>query len=110
MRPVIRPATATLVAALGLSAALALPTPAGADTTGGTAAPTPGTPTAASGSSAPTPGSTLRAATAALAGRWQRVTGTLAGAGAGSAVLLYVAWALLNDAAVHGWDNLKVFG
>ena len=88
MRPVIRPATATLVAALGLSAALALPTPAGADTTGGTAAPTPGTPTAASGSSAPTPGSTLRAATAALAGRWQRATGTLAGAGAGSAVLL----------------------
>ena len=88
MRPVIRPATATLVAALGLSAALALPTPAGADTTGGTAAPTPGTPSAASGSSAPTPGSTLRAATAALAGRWQRATGTLVGAGAGSTVLL----------------------
>ena len=26
-----------------------------------------------------------------------------------TAVLIYGAWAVLNDAAVHGWDNLKFF-
>jgi hypothetical protein len=26
-----------------------------------------------------------------------------------AAVLLYLAWGVLNDAAVHGWDELKVF-
>jgi hypothetical protein len=25
------------------------------------------------------------------------------------AILIYAAWAVLNDAAVHGWDNLKIF-
>lgn len=26
-----------------------------------------------------------------------------------AALLLYVAWGLLNDAAVHGWSDLRVF-
>jgi hypothetical protein len=96
---VIRTATATLVAALSLSAVLALP--ASADVSGGTAAPQPGaaSPAGAGGtttSSGATPsgapadlsGSKLTAAPVALMGRWQRVTGTLAGARAGTAVVL----------------------
>jgi len=95
-----RTATATIVAALCLSAASALPATAGADATGGTAAPGGGTASGSSGTASPSPGpggtavdnsgagGRLNAAAGALLGRWQKVAGTLAGAGAGTAVLL----------------------
>jgi rare lipoprotein A len=82
----VRTATATLVAALALSAALALPASA-APGSGGTAAPDG---PLGGGGSTPTAGagSTLRTAHAALLGRWQRVTGTLAGVPARTGVLI----------------------
>jgi rare lipoprotein A len=96
-----RTATATIVAALCLSAASALPASAGADATGGTAAPGSGTASGSSGTASspgPGPGGTavdtsgaagrLTASAGALLGRWQKVAGTLSGAGAGTAVLL----------------------
>lgn len=33
----------------------------------------------------------------------------LAAALFGVSLLIYLAWGLFNDAAVHGWDNLRVF-
>jgi hypothetical protein len=100
-----RTATATIVAALCLSAASALPASAGADATGGTAAPgagtasgSPGTASSSSPGPGPGPGGTavdsagangkLTASPGALLGRWQKVAGTLSGAGPGTAVLL----------------------
>jgi hypothetical protein len=90
----MRTATATLVAALSFSAALALP--ASADVSGGTVAPHPSAASPAggggtaidSGAPADPSGSKLTAAPVALMGRWQKVTGTLAGARAGTAVVL----------------------
>jgi rare lipoprotein A len=94
----IRTATATLVAALALSAGYALPASA-ATGSGGTAAPD-GQPPA--GGSAPTAGagSTLRTARGALLGRWQRVTGTLIGVPSGTRVLIQ------RSDARAGWVTL----
>ena len=81
-----RTATATLAAALCLSAGFGLPAGALGEEvpTGGTAAPEPG---AASPGTTGTEGG-LRAARAALLGRRQRVSGTVSGAAAGATVLL----------------------
>jgi rare lipoprotein A len=96
----IRTATATLVAVLALSAAAALPASA-ATGSGGTAAPD-GAPPASGGGSIPAAGtgSTLRSPRAALLGRWQRVTGTLAGVPAGTGVLIQ------RSDARTGWVTL----
>jgi hypothetical protein len=91
-----RSATATLAAALCLSAGFALPAPASADEvpTGGTAAPEPGARgDGAPGGSGPLAGSPaasggLRAARGALLGRRQRVSGAMSGVGSGATVLL----------------------
>ncbi|MDX6699148.1 MAG: rare lipoprotein [Solirubrobacteraceae bacterium] len=90
-----RTTTATLVAALGLSAAVGLPCAASAASGdpayGGTAAPdrgsaaTPTTGATAPGSAAP---GGLKAGSGALLGRRQRVTGTMAGVEQGGTVLL----------------------
>jgi hypothetical protein len=89
-----RPATATLVAALALSAGAAMPAVADTGSAhGGSAAPEPGA--ARTGASAPTatrapgggPGA-LRAGPAALLGRLQLVSGSLAAARGGTTVLI----------------------
>ena len=87
-----RTAKATLVAALCLSAGIAVP--AGAVANGGTAAPEPGIVTGASSTGATAPGTagtaagSLRAGRAALYGRRQLVSGHLERAGAGATVLV----------------------
>jgi rare lipoprotein A len=83
--------TATLAAALCLSAGLAVPATASA-VGGGTEAPTGetgGAPAAAGGSGQVAAGDgTLRAGRSALLGRYQRIAGTLSGIGAGREVVL----------------------
>jgi hypothetical protein len=83
------PRTATtLAAALALGASLALPASALADGSGGTSADPPA-PTGATSPAATTPANgSLKAGRGALLGRWQRVAGTLEGAGSGQALLL----------------------
>jgi rare lipoprotein A len=82
-------AATTLAATLAMGVSVAVPAGAGADTSGGTA---PRDPSAQSGATAPTgspaAGGSLKAGRAALLGRWQRVAGTLEGAGSGQDVLL----------------------
>jgi rare lipoprotein A len=88
---VTRTATATLAAALCLSAGLAVPA-TGLAVGGGTEAPTGGTggvPPAAGGTGAFAAGDgALRAGRAALLGRRQRIAGTLSGVGAGHEVVI----------------------
>ena len=79
----IRTATATLAAALCLSAAVPFAASAADPAVGGGTAAPQGGGTAATGT-----GSTLRAGRGALLGRWQRVAGTLAGAAAGRSLLI----------------------
>jgi hypothetical protein len=95
----IRTATATLVAVLALSAAVALPASA-ATGSGGTSAPEAPTAATGGGSTPTAGGSSLRTPRAALLGRWQRVTGTLAGVPAGTAVLIQ------RSDARTGWVTL----
>jgi hypothetical protein len=84
------PRTATTLAAtLALGGCLALPAWAAADTSGGTGAPDSSAQTGgAAPTSSPAAGGSLKAGRGALLGRWQRVAGTLAGAGSGRDVLL----------------------
>jgi rare lipoprotein A len=84
------PRTATTLAAtLAMGGCLALPAVAGADTSGGTGAPDPSAPTGgAAPTASPPTGGSLKAGRGALLGRWQRVAGTLEGAGSGRDVLL----------------------
>jgi rare lipoprotein A len=84
------PRTATtLAAALAMGASLALPAGAAADASGGTTAPDPSVRTGATAPAGSTSaGGSLKAGRAALVGRWQRVAGTLEGAGSGQALLL----------------------
>ena len=81
----------TLAAALALSAIPAVPAYAGT-VAGGTSPDSGGAQTGATGlgGAAPTPPANgdLRAGRAALLGRWQRVAGTLDGAGSGKAMVL----------------------
>jgi rare lipoprotein A len=82
-------AATTLAATLALGVSAALPAGAGADTSGGTSAPGSSPQTGATAPSAPAGGGgSLKAARAALLGRWQRVAGTLDGAGRGEGLLL----------------------
>ena len=84
------PRTATTLAAtLAMGGLFALPAGAGADPSGGTGAPDPSAQTGATAPTAsPAAGGSLKAGRGALLGRWQRVAGTLEGAGSGRELLL----------------------
>jgi rare lipoprotein A len=85
---VTRTATATLAAALCLGGPLALPVPAAADATGGTAAPEGASGASPAGTGPAAGGGTLRTSRSALYGRRQRIDGAFAAAGAGRTVLV----------------------
>jgi rare lipoprotein A len=82
-------AATTLAATFAMGVSVALPAGAGADPSGGSVAPDPSVQTGATSPTAsPTAGGSLKAGRGALLGRWQRVAGTLEGAGSGHNVLL----------------------
>jgi rare lipoprotein A len=71
-----------------MGVSFALPAGAAAETNGGTSAPDPSVSTGATPPTASTAGGSLKAGRAALLGRWQRVAGTLDGAGRGQVLTL----------------------
>jgi rare lipoprotein A len=82
-------AATTLAATFAMGVSVALPAGAGADPSGGSVAPDPSVQTGATSPTAsPTAGGSLKAGRGALLGRWQRVAGTLQGAGSGQDLLL----------------------
>jgi rare lipoprotein A len=82
-------AATTLAATLAMGVSAAVPAGAGADASGGSAAPDPSVQTGATAPTAsPAAGGSLTAGRAALLGRWQRVAGTMEGAGSGHDLLL----------------------
>src|SRR4051812_42059531 len=97
------PRTATpLAAVLALGVGLGLPAGALAgDPTGGTSAPDPSVSTGASAPVASAGNGSLKAGRAALLGRWQRIAGTLDGAGSGQALIVQ-----LSDGRT-GWTTVS---
>jgi hypothetical protein len=83
-----RTATTLAAAALAMGVGVALPAGALADASGGTSASDPSARNGATSPVSPAGGGSLKAARAALLGRWQRVAGTLEGAGSGHALVV----------------------